>query len=403
MKKNIIVLIQTTAMLVCAMSNGNAQRPVGDTLRNMDTTYFSYKYNWFLEVEDTTLYSTLHDILLPYGVNELSQTNYLNNPFEGNYKAGSQMFTEEPIKILGIAACVEREEAFYIVHGQNRYFNTIDTTLAGRVLDSLILYKATPEGPALLTAGTWRIEDPHRYIVLPSRKQSLTPVACETQHDTIPKAPLYEVMFEKPQVVTDSFIVVGTSNNNTQSVVRLSDYSNDEELLWDRNRTLYWGLRSYTEEPDTCNISWLKYKHYDWVREGPRISWLGRYREPHWMRFVRVIFPIIDPDFDTMLCDMARDVRVADSTDTTLTLMWNGGNAVQWEVVYAEVNSPTANTVTTTAPMVTLTGLRERTNYMVRVRGMCEWDTEYGPWSDIELQAEPRGGVRLGWACRAGA
>ena len=96
-----------------------------------------------------------------------------------------------------------------------------------------------------------------------------------------------------------------------------------------------------------------------------------------------VILPIIDPDFDTVLCDMVRDVRVADSTDTTLTLMWNGGNAVQWEVVYAEVNSPTAQTVTTTAPMVTLTGLRERTNYMVRVRGMCEWDTEYGPWSDI--------------------
>ena len=99
--------------------------------------------------------------------------------------------------------------------------------------------------------------------------------------------------------------------------------------------------------------------------------------------YAPVIFPIIDPDFDTVLCDMARDVRVADSTDTTLTLMWNGGNAVQWEVVYAEVNSPTAQTVTTTAPMVTLTGLRERTNYMVRVRGMCEWDTEYGPWSDI--------------------
>ena len=59
------------------------------------------------------------------------------------------------------------------------------------------------------------------------------------------------------------------------------------------------------------------------------------------------------------------------------------GNAVQWEVVYAEVNSPTAQTVTTTAPMVTLTGLRARTNYMVRVRGMCEWDTEYGPWGDI--------------------
>ena len=32
--------------------------------------------------------------------------------------------------------------------------------------------------------------------------------------------------------------------------------------------------------------------------------------------------------------------------------------------------------------MVTLTGLRERTNYVARVRGLCEWDTEYGTWSE---------------------
>ena len=94
-----------------------------------------------------------------------------------------------------------------------------------------------------------------------------------------------------------------------------------------------------------------------------------------------MIVPIIDPDFDTTLCDEVSDVRVADSTDTTLTLMWNGGNAVEWEVEYFEMNTPTVLRVTTRVPMVTLTGLRERTNYMARVRGMCEWDTEYGEWS----------------------
>ena len=95
-----------------------------------------------------------------------------------------------------------------------------------------------------------------------------------------------------------------------------------------------------------------------------------------------VIFPIIDPDFDTTLCDAVRDVRQVEATDTTLTLMWNGGNNVQWEVQYMEVNGWEAWRETTRAPMVTLRGLRERTNYIVRVRGMCEWDTEYGPWSE---------------------
>ena len=82
-----------------------------------------------------------------------------------------------------------------------------------------------------------------------------------------------------------------------------------------------------------------------------------------------------------MLCDAVRDVRLADSTDTTLTVMWTGGNNVWWKVQYMEVNGTTVQAVSTAVPMVTLRGLRERTNYMVRVRGMCEWDTEYGEWS----------------------
>ncbi len=97
-----------------------------------------------------------------------------------------------------------------------------------------------------------------------------------------------------------------------------------------------------------------------------------------------------------------------------------------------EVNGWDVPTETTNVPMVTLTGLREQTNYMARVCGMCEWDTEYGAWSGwpdvytgahhdgppqsignpdrftqtmpnpargkgdgaVGLQAEPRGGVR---------
>ena len=123
----------------------------------------------------------------------------------------------------------------------------------------------------------------------------------------------------------------------------------DSMWLWDKRPTRYWNvdytsdtvaLVSLGREHDMC-VLWYKYRNLPWIRNdftgGNTI-------------LAPVILPIIDPDFDTVLCDMVRDVRVADSTDTTLTLMWNGGNAVQWEVVY---------------------------------RGMCEWDTEYGPWSDI--------------------
>ena len=386
--KRIVLLI----MMMAAMWQAEAQRPVGDTLRSMDTTYFPYNYNWFLTMaEDTTLRSSLHDRLLAYGVDNRTQPSYNNNPFEGNYRAGTQMFTDRPIKVVGIAACAEREVAYHVVNDHVTILNTVDTTLSARVNDSLILYKNTEKGPQMLAAGPWRIEYPHRYMVLPQRDRFPSRVEGDDEYnsrvyDTIPKAPLYEVIFDNPQVVTDSFIVVGTSNNNTQSMYRRTERSSPI-LLWDRNRTLYWSIFSLTDDPDYDNVSWIKYKHYNWVRmrpgtEGHNGMWGPRIQEPRWLRFYRVIFPIIDPDFDTVLCDEVRDVRLAEATDTTLTLMWNGGNDVAWEVEYGEMNGTTSSTVTTRVPMVTLTGLRARTNYVVHVRGMCEWDTEYGPWSD---------------------
>ena len=211
---------------------------------------------------------------------------------------------------------------------------------------------------------------------------------------TTPIVPLYEVIFDTPQVVTDSFVVAGTANNNEGHYdwTSFNDLCLDVIWLWDKRPTRYYAV-FYPYNPREVgavdigvqgdNVLWYKYRSAPWLRLNAYSYDPFNQVPGFYYVYDPVIFPIIDPDFDTVLCDMVRDVRVADSTDTTLTLMWNGGNAVQWEVVYAEVNSPTANTVTTTAPMVTLTGLRERTNYMVRVRGMCEWDTEYGPWSDI--------------------
>ena len=58
-----------------------------------------------------------------------------------------------------------------------------------------------------------------------------------------------------------------------------------------------------------------------------------------------------------------------------------------WEVEYAEATGTTTYSVTTTSPMVTLTGLRASTTYLGHVRAMCEWDTEYGPWSDLSEMA----------------
>ena len=381
--KRITIIAAMSALLLAGMGRLNAQRPVGDTLRapSDDTTYYIGGYEWSSAPDPYTWFSQMLD----NNINDIGteNLNYTCNGgtcvFAGDFIEGIQMTTSRPLKILGIAACGFAQN---MIEGTNvTTDNILDTSLTGRNTDSLILYKLTPSGPQMLAGGPWRVEWPHRYMILP-RHDTIRYICGPVSHPEllpIPVVPLYEVMFDKPQVVTDSFVVAGTGNNNERVEVR--DHLGHLDCYWEHRPTRYWFMTAHVDTPDSDQVNWL---WPSWRQRWFRISWsiIHNYAG-FYLRCFTLFYPIIDPDFDTVLCDMARDVRVADSTDTTLTLMWNGGNAVQWEVVYAEVNSPTANTVTTTAPMVTLTGLRERTNYMVRVRGMCEWDTEYGLWSDI--------------------
>ena len=388
MRRSIVIYILLAAMLLVGKNDVYAQRPVGDTLTNFsdDSTYYMGGYNWSSIPDPYTWFSTKQDFYVSsYSPStDVGQYECISSEIEddclmpGNYIEGIRMETDRPLKILGIAVCAFAEE---LSDGPVRLDNVLDTSMAGRNTDSLVLYTLTPSGPHMLTGGPWRMEHPNRYMVLP--RYDTIRYFCAPSHPELllmPVSGLYEVMFDKPQVVIDSFVVACTANNN--HTVEVWDQGHFRaKCYWEHRPTRLWFIKAFLDTPDTNQTTWLC---PSWYQRWIRIAWSrGRTPAGFYWRYFPLIVPIIDPDFDTVLCDMARDVRVADSTDTTLTLMWNGGNAVQWEVVYAEVNSPTAQTVTTTAPMVTLTGLRERTNYLVRVRGMCEWDTEYGPWSDI--------------------
>ena len=438
MKKVAIVIASLFAMLT-GLKDSSAQRPVGDTIVGMEPTYMYHIYDWWRcanhDPEAPQWFSMTGDAVFALAFSWANQEahgshipNY-NGPhpdhggvsdnawfqlYPGNNIRGIQMVTDHPIKILGIAACAYAEAPrdttlWYWLQGISQvyhpeYFfpNQRDTTLAGRLTDSLILYKPTNGEPSYLAGGPWRVEYPHRYLPLPMRVDRLgIPLSNDTVLytviDSTPVVPLYEVMFDKPQVVTDSFIVAGTSFNNDGSYETQylpgNDYVSESMWLWNHPPTRYWSIIYYSNpliagwqtplnHTNGEHVVWFKYRDTPWFRAIP-----NHYRTPYdtsilYVVHTNVIFPIIDPDFDTTLCDVVRDVSVVAATDTTLTLMWTGGNNVEWEVQYAEVNGWDAWTVTTTVPMVTLTGLHERTNYIVRVRGRCEWDTEFGPWSD---------------------
>ena len=194
---------------------------------------------------------------------------------DGNYIGGMQMFTERPLKIVGIAVCAYMQrpmdttvrvffDGFYGLSGErvdhefysDRYFlNTRDTTLKNRITDSAILYKVTASGPQRLASAPWRIEHPHRFIHLPPvqyrlitayiPENYLMPWTLFSNYDQDPVLPLYEVMFDSAVVVEDSFVVASTALNNEMSAGLVSPpccpAASETMWLWDHNPTRFYG------------------------------------------------------------------------------------------------------------------------------------------------------------------
>ena len=100
MKK--IFVICLFIVTVCAVQ---AQRPVGDTLTMPDTDYYSsssYLQAWPIGERGEWL-SRPGDMWLQYV--EFYRNMRDRKLRDGNYIGGMQMFTDHPLKIVGIAVC----------------------------------------------------------------------------------------------------------------------------------------------------------------------------------------------------------------------------------------------------------------------------------------------------------
>ena len=400
-------------------------------------TFYSYSDEFFSYCDgigaiQSSWYDTAyadHNPFMPSGTGTQQDEVDIKNVFRafGNTIMGQQMVTDRPIKIIGLAACGRMQRpadttSWFVTHCTDTYdawlqlrdsgyyiSNTRDWSMEGRITDSLILYKPTPSGTLQkLMGGPWRVEWQHRNIVLPIEDSSLrryflyyptrrpkndTPL----DWDSIPTVALYEVYFDKPVVVEDSFVVAGTAFNNELrydwvTLPRADNYQIDRMCLWDHCPTRYWNLCRAPQPYEidyysTLRGYYLSRTEWDWC-EHPK--WL-KYRNLPWMRIkayrnARIIFPIIEPDFDTLIehCRPVENVRVDRSTDSSVTLMWDASNSVRWEVKHGIVGLPEEDyiTETTNVPTLTLTGLRPGLQYRAYVRGWCDCDSSYTEWSN---------------------
>ena len=422
MKKIVFLAV---AMMWVAVVLG--QRPMGDTVICPDSTYYPYIYNWCtvdsLDWHVWTCYNHLSNITRADFTPEGDNPGYDNPVFDcrnnychGNGIVGLQMKTDRPIKIIGIAAPAYMEAArdttinwqgglLWPEYPSNRKFlNTRDTTLAGRITDSMMLYQVVGDSLVELMAKGWRMDDPHRYIHLPpgylgcrvnsgwlsGRCLNIYNIYEEPLWDSSLVLPLYEVMFEKPVVVEDSFVVAGAFYNNEGHIQwQTLPQSEQGEMmwLWDHNPTRYIIFGMLMDEIDGRWAYWAKFRKKEWKKFGGHHV-VAADLDEHIIPFGNApfIFPIIEPGFDTTLCHNVRDIRVVARTDSSATLCWDSGDGGPWEVAFGKMTDQWEDFTITTVntPMVTLTGLEAGTVYFALVRSYCGVTHEYGDWSSPE-------------------
>ncbi len=350
---------------------------------------------------------------------------------DGNYIEGQQMFTEHPLKVVGIAVCAYMQrpmdttnrffwDSYYgyggnplahELHPDHYFLNTWDTTMKNRITDSAILYRLTDDGPQKLAAAPWRIEHPHRFIHLPPitpitsaayiQQNDMMPWTLMSNYDQDPVLPLYEVMFDSAVVVEDSFVVASTALNNELSAgvgaPPCCPNMSETMWLWEHNPTRFFEIATpfYRDTVwDLTCISWIKYRQLDWVRRWCPATIRDSAMREYFYNLAFPFFPIIELGFDTVMCHEVRNLRVAMRGYGRATLTWNSGDGGPWIVAHGKMEDDWDDFIfdTVTSPTVTLTGLDVGTVYFAMVRGYCSVTGEYGEWSSpLEVEVYQQG------------
>jgi uncharacterized repeat protein (TIGR01451 family) len=88
--------------------------------------------------------------------------------------------------------------------------------------------------------------------------------------------------------------------------------------------------------------------------------------------------------FQPAPCDTPTNFNIETIQDNSITLSWTGsGVEPEWELEYEEIGEPsTLNTLLATSETYTINGLKEGTEYIVRLRAKCDDNQSYSDWLD---------------------
>ena len=261
-------------------------------------------------------------------------------------------YTDSTLKIIGIAAYAFSEYTPPLPCEPQCADTSYDNWH-----ESLILYKPTDTGMVALASNTYNVRDTSRIIKLYSNK------VYNVDSVSIRYYPIYEVYFDEPVTVTDSFYVAATNYNGVVD---------SQTMTYPGPLAQYayyspWGITTlcYTQVFKSRG----SYTNFQW--------------EYHHDDCVLIIFPIIDTTQPRCCKPLGLNVQMQDSGGVYLALDTATSNHT-WEVAYGRADDdPQAYaTFTATTPVCVLTSLDPGVEYAVRVRAICFDNTLYSSWTD---------------------
>ena len=313
-------------------------------------------------------------------------------------------YTDTTLPIIGIAVVASIHVLPHILEGAiNGEYSIwdvyVDTSIANRVPEYVQLFEATDTSFEMIAEERW--DDPSNK---PAKKMEFIDIV-RNGYDPVEfyYENVYEVYFEHPVVVNDSFYVGWTAFNNTSEYHENNGYHSWTRFM--HPQTHYYGQRRLLDS-DTTGYSALPgyfIKKYD-RNEGPvcyyehtgirlpgwqlidTTVWYYMYDDAY---FQPAIFPIIDTTgyylrFQDTCADVSNFNLVSmDMTSATFSWDNNTSEHVGWQIAYGEEGTAVENCtfVNTGSTVCCLSDLDSAKWYVAYVRAQCDTN-DYSNWSD---------------------
>ena len=294
-------------------------------------------------------------------------------------------YIDTSLRVIGIAA------ALVLGVTKTTHCNIPDTFFFNKMVPEYFrLYEVDSNGDEmhLMAEGEWTYKTPQRHIMQASRHTD------GWTHDNFD--PIYEVYFNEPVTVYDSFYVAVTGCNNYWPPDFYEHYSPPQDS-W---ATAY-PVDIHYQIADTMmfpkpnhykrKLHYFDEDNYDYRYGVTDTNWHTFNKVSHnnsdsnpasWRRFM-CIFPIIDTS-RVIACGESQGLTLAYLEGSVATLTWEGGyNADHWELSLCPDNcNADEGTVTQwNTRFATLQGLDTARWYTAWVRSVCD-SVRSSDWSD---------------------